>query len=201
MLDTLRRIAFFSALAFLATVALSASPARAQDSGDYGGGDEADVTAPDAPPRDTSLPTAEDAEDREAGKLTYDPEGRRDPFRPLTGEAPAEEERSQFAGTLRGLLWDQAKLTAILRTPSGPVAMFEGGADKRGYTAREGDRFWNGIVYRIDFETGTVTVREELSDPRLLKPYRDHPIPLHPNEVPGGSPSSAARAARGARSR
>lgn len=131
-----------------------------------------------APPE----PTVEDAEDIETGTLTYDPEGRRDPFRPLTGEAPAEEERSQYAGTLRGLLWDQAKLTAILRTPSGPVAMFEGGAEKKGYTARVGDRFWNGVIYEIDYTTATVTVREELDDPRLLKPYRDHPLPLHPNE-------------------
>ena len=127
-------------------------------------------------------PSVEDAEDIRSGQLKYDPEGRRDPFAPLTGEAPAEEERSKYKDSLRGLLWDQAKLTAIIRTPGGPIAMFEGGAQKMGFPASEGDRFWNAVVYRIDYEAATVTVREELDDPRLLKPYRDHPIPLHPNE-------------------
>lgn len=124
-------------------------------------------------------------EEEDLGKISYDPQGRRDPFRPLTGEAPAEEERSQYKGQLRGLLWDQAKLTAIVRTPNGNVAMFEGGPNKEGYPARVGDRFWDAMLFDIDYAEGSVTVRQELDDPRLLKPYRDHIIPINPNQPTG----------------
>ena len=115
-------------------------------------------------------------------KISYDPQGRRDPFRPLTGEAADTDKRKQYEGTLRGLLLAEVKLTSIVHTPRGNIATFEGGPKKEGYVARVGDQFWNGTVVDINFETKSVVIREQLNDPRLLKPYRDQVIELTSEE-------------------
>lgn len=137
--------------------------------------------------------TTQEEDDRADG-LTYDSQGRRDPFRPLTGDRGSDDERSVHEGTLRGLLWQEVRLTTIMATPTGNLAMFEGGPKREGYVAREGDRFWNAFVYRIDSDNATVVVREELDDPRLLKPYRDWPINLY-----GTTPQQTQQQARGRR--
>lgn len=166
-------------LAAVAVLAL-AVPSRAQE----GGQEPADESPAGETPGGvvpTPAPALDDEElaraDRE-DQLTYDPRGRRDPFRALTGLVDVTEERKKYEGTLRGLLWTEVKLTAIFKTPKGNIATFEGGVKKTGYFAHQGDRFWNAIVHSIDYDNSTVTIREELDDPRLLKPYRDHPITL-----------------------
>ena len=119
----------------------------------------------------------------------YDPEGRRDPFRPLTGEAADSDRRKEFEHELYGRLLSEVKLTSIVKTTRGNIATFEGGPKKEGYFARVGDKFWDGQVIEINYESHTVVVRQQLNDPRLIKPFRDQVIALYgedENAKPGG---------------
>lgn len=109
----------------------------------------------------------------------YDPEGRRDPFRPLTGEAADSDLRKKYEGQLQGRLLSEVRLTSIVKTTRGNIATFEGGPKKEGYFARVGDKFWDGQVIEINYETHTVVVRQQLNDPRLIKPFRDQVIALY----------------------
>lgn len=123
----------------------------------------------------TPPPTGED--DEEGGTSPpsrYDPEGRRDPFRPLVGPGQLQtlaEEKCE--GELRCITLQEVKLTSIVKTPKGNLCLLEGGPRKEGFYAKEGDRLKNGYVFRIDPDRLVVTIREELDDKRLLKPYRD----------------------------
>lgn len=143
-----------------------------------------------APSPTTDAGDEPDAAPEEVRGLTYDPEGRRDPFRALTGEA-ADEERRKYEGTPKGRLLSEVKLTSILRHPEGNIAVFEGGPKKEGYFMRVGDEFWDAQLVRIDFDTMTVVVRQKVEDPRLIKQWRDFPIPLWTEEERKGGTSTA----------
>ena len=79
------------------------------------------------------------------------------------------------------MLVAEVKLTAILKHPSGNVATFEGGPKREGFFCRAGDRLRDGHVLTIDFENNQVVLRQELSDPRLLRPYRDFVLKVFPD--------------------
>lgn len=149
-------------------------------------GTTADLTAP-LPDEGDDLEGAD-----EARGLGYDPEKRRDPFRPLTGEAADTELRKKFEGQLRGLLLSEVKLVAILKHPAGNIATLEGGPKKQGYFARIGDELWDAQVVRIDPETGTVVVRQKLEDPRLIKQWRDIPLQLLTDEEKANEGASSS---------
>ena len=151
------------------------------------------ATSPGIAPTPTTGEAA-DAEPtpEEVRGLTYDPEGRRDPFRPLTGEAADSEIRRKFEGTPKGRLLSEVKLTSILRHPDGNIAVFEGGPKKEGYFMHVGDEFWDAQIVRIDFDTMTVVVRQKVEDPRLIKQWRDFPIPLWTEEERKGGTSSTS---------
>jgi hypothetical protein len=129
---------------------------------------------------------APDADDAEGGDdvrgISYDPEGRRDPFRALTGEAADTEARKKFEGTLKGRLLNEVKLTSILKHPAGNIATFEGGPKKEGYFARAGSEFWDAEVVRVDADSLLVVVRQKVDDPRSIKQWRDIVIPLWSDE-------------------
>ena len=158
------------------------TPARGGALGGYQGGESgaptSDLTAPELSP-DTGDLFEEGLGGEDLPRGGYDPEGRRDPFRPLTGEAADTEKRAQYEGMLQGRLLAEVKLTSIVRTPSGNIATFEGGPKKEGYFARVGDKFWDGQVIDINYDSHTVVVRQQLNDPRLIKPYRDQVIALY----------------------
>jgi hypothetical protein len=122
----------------------------------------------------------------------YDPEGRRDPFRALTGEAADSDLRKQYEGRLQGRLLSEVKLTSIVKTTRGNIATFEGGPKKEGYFARVGDKLWDGQVIEINYDSHTVVVRQQLNDPRLIKPFRDQVIALY-GEDESAKPGSGRR--------
>ena len=174
-------------------------PSSGVDPDSGAGGAEPAAAAPAAPTASQPLvaPTGEgtDALDAEEGdadmpRSGYDPEGRRDPFRPLTGEAADSDERKKFEHTLFGRLLAEVKLTSIVKTSRGNIATFEGGPTKEGYFAHVGDKFWDGQVIEINYESKTVVVRQQLNDPRLIKTYRDQVIPLYSDAdvESGGAP-------------
>ena len=52
------------------------------------------------------------------------------------------------------------------------VAFFNG-SDNKGYFLRVGDRVYDGTVIAIDARRGVVTFRQQVDDPRRIKPYID----------------------------
>ena len=104
--------------------------------------------------------------------FTYDPAGRRDPFEPLIktlGGGPAGKRPKGIAG----MLVSEIDLKGIaVDTVGDPVALFRG-SDNRGYRLRIGDIVYDGRVLSIDYIGGVVVFRQQVDDPRRIKPYRD----------------------------
>jgi Tfp pilus assembly protein PilP len=137
-----------------------------------------------APPKPTPLPGEAESpidtstverilrgdEAVEAGQgFTYDPAGRRDPFRSLLARQ-AKEELGQRPPGLRGMGIDEIKLQGILKLPEGYVAMVQG-TDNMSYLVRPGSVLYDGTVEQI--EPGKVVFKMQVADPKSLKPYRE----------------------------
>ena len=101
--------------------------------------------------------------------FTYDPAGRRDPFRSLLARQ-AKEELGQRPPGLRGMGIEEIKLQGILRIPEGYVAMIQG-TDNMSYLIRPGTVLYDGTVELI--EQGKVVFKMQVADPKSLKPYRE----------------------------
>lgn len=100
----------------------------------------------------------------------YAPGGRRDPFRPLF---PAGTRPDQRPPGLAGMLVAELDLVGVINdTRDGDVVVVDG-PDSKGYFLRVGDEVFDGTVIAIDTRLGTVTFRQEIDDPRRIKPYRD----------------------------
>jgi hypothetical protein len=103
------------------------------------------------------------------GGFTYDPAGRRDPFRSLLRGLPKEELEQRPPG-LRGMGVEEIKLTGIMKLPEGYVAMVQG-TDNLSYLIRPGTILYDGTVEKI--EPGQVVFKLQIADPKSLKPYRE----------------------------
>ena len=114
----------------------------------------------------------EDSEAVLAGRgFTYDPAGRRDPFRSLVDplNAPAHGPRPRG---IAGMLISEVDLVGIVQKGKEAVAFFNG-SDNKGYFLHVGDTLFDGKIIRIDRSSGTVMFRQDVNDPRSIKPYRD----------------------------
>jgi hypothetical protein len=112
-------------------------------------------------------------EDLLAGRqFSYDPAGRRDPFRSLFEEVAIRRKgpRPRGAG---GMLIAELELTGIVRDTHGGNIAVVMGTDAKGYFLHVGDEVYDGSVIAIDPSAGTVSFRQQVDDPRLIKPYRD----------------------------
>ena len=134
------------------------------------------------PPAPAPTPAGQDAEtinkimqDNEAmlsGRgFTYDPAGRRDPFRSLVDAANTVGKGPRPRG-IAGMLISEVDLVGIVQKGKGALAFFNG-SDNKGYFLRVGDGLYDGKIIRIDRRTGTVVFRQDINDPRSIKPYRD----------------------------
>jgi hypothetical protein len=145
----------------------------------------AQEAAPAAPPQETGQPPAGGAGDADtinrimqdneamlAGRgFTYDPAGRRDPFRSLVDAANTIGKGPRPRG-IAGMLISEVDLVGIVAKGKGSIAFFNG-SDNKGYFLRVGDALYDGKIVRIDRRTGTVVFRQDINDPRSIKPYRD----------------------------
>lgn len=114
-------------------------------------------------------------------RFSYDPAGRRDPFRSLFEEQAMRRKGPRPRG-VSGMLVTEIELTGIVRDPrKGDIAVFTG-TDNKGYFLRVGDEVYDGTLLAIDGGSGTVTFRQQVDDPRLIKPYRDVVKRLVPQE-------------------
>jgi len=114
----------------------------------------------------------EDSEAVLAGRgFTYDPAGRRDPFRSLVDPLNAPTHGPRPRG-IAGMLISEVDLVGIVQKGKEAVAFFNG-SDNKGYFLHVGDTLFDGKIIRIDRASGTVMFRQDVNDPRSIKPYRD----------------------------
>jgi Tfp pilus assembly protein PilP len=103
--------------------------------------------------------------------FTYDPAGRRDPFRSLVDALNSQQKGPRPRG-IAGMLISEVDLVGIVQKGKGYIAFFNG-SDNKGYFLRVGDTLYDGKIIRIDRRTGSVVFRQDVNDPRSIKPYRD----------------------------
>ncbi len=141
--------------------------------------EETPAPAPGTPaggvPQETSDTINRIMQDNEAmlaGRgFTYDPAGRRDPFRSLVDALNSPQKGPRPRG-IAGMLISEVDLVGIVQKGKGHIAFFNG-SDNKGYFLKVGDALYDGKIIRIDRRTGTVVFRQDVNDPRSIKPYRD----------------------------
>lgn len=104
--------------------------------------------------------------------FSYDPAGRRDPFRSLLDglDAPDEDEGRVRPPGLPGMLIEELRLEGIIETPGGILA-FVLGRDNLSYIIRPGTKLYNGEVK--DIQSDRVVFRQQANDPKQLRPYEE----------------------------
>jgi len=113
-------------------------------------------------------------------RYSYEPAGRRDPFRSLVEKVSIDFNGPRPKG-ISGMLIAEVDLVGIVDDPEGDLAFFNG-SDNRGYFMRVGDKMYDGTITRIDGKRGRVIFRQEVNDPRLIKPFREVVKELNPGE-------------------
>lgn len=113
------------------------------------------------------------------GGFSYDPSGRRDPFKPIGLEKPGPDNPDvpplQRVGlteiNLIGIMWGGFGYTAMVQTPDG-----------KGYTIRRGTKIGpnNGVVSSIT--ENSIVVRESYRDVYGKEQVREHMKRLHTKE-------------------
>lgn len=166
-------VAWFVATAVLTLLAAATAPTFPMSQGDTDPeppGD-ADVGATDASgPKETVEAILQQQEELLRGqRFTYDPGNRRDPFQSLYEKVRDNDPRPPG---IEGMSLDEIDLTGIVENPGGNLAYFTG-SDNKGYFLRVGQRVYKATMIAIDPKTGSVTFREQVDDPRQIKPYRD----------------------------
>jgi len=167
-----RQWVWLTAIVVLTLLVAASSPAvRAQE----------EAMAPDQPVAEPEASTGETAveeilrqqEDLITGQMfSYNPEGRRDPFRSLY-ESLGPTQGGKRPQGVAGMLVAELDLTGVVNDPRGGDVVVVMGSDNKGYFLRAGDEVYDGTVIAIDTRLGTVTFRQPIDDPRSIKPYRD----------------------------
>jgi type IV pilus assembly protein PilP len=125
---------------------------------------------PGAPIESPGQALLEQEESALAGRAyTYDPAGRRDPFRSLLVRSDQRGGAQRPPG-IAGLSIDDIVLHGIWKTRSGHIAQVRG-TDNKSYLLRAGDLLYDGEVIRVG--PNEVTFRQNLNDPQSVKPFRD----------------------------
>lgn len=120
------------------TLSFAAAGLVAQQAGQPADSDTAEPTQPTADLEAMLEPSFD------SDSYTYDPQGRRDPFRSLIG-------RTRVAGAETGIgtyLIEEIDVQGIVRTRDGYIAMVTG-PENQGYSLRVGDKVFDGEVVRI----------------------------------------------------
>jgi len=100
---------------------------------------------------------------------TYDPAGRRDPFRSLLVR---EQNRgcAERPPGIAGIAIDDLVVHGIWKTRAGYVAQIRA-TDNKSYLIRAGDLLYDGEVTRVG--PNEVSFRQNLNDPQSVKPFRE----------------------------
>ncbi|HEV8611275.1 MAG TPA: hypothetical protein VGS98_14565 [Thermoanaerobaculia bacterium] len=142
------------------------------------------VTSAADPPRPTPVPTpaptpaprspgeamiAQDEEALSGRSYSYDPAGRRDPFRSLLVR-PEDRARGERPPGIAGMSIDDVAVHGIWKVRSGYVAQVRG-TDNKSYLVRSGDLLYDGEVTRVG--PNEVVFRQNINDPQSVKPFRE----------------------------
>lgn len=106
--------------------------------------------------------------------LSYDSEGRRDPFRSLVQQrqqrrvVETPEERPEGVA---GLLIDEIEVEGVFILPEGPVAQIQSPSEQTSFLLRPGDQLWDGDVLEITLQE--IIFKQTVNDPTALKPFRE----------------------------
>ena len=119
----------------------------------------------------------EDAVLAGAAATSYDPEGRRDPFRSLLERNVVDDQRPRPPG-VPGLLIDEVDLEGIFLKDGVWVAMVRAGNNETSYLLRAGDELFDGDVLRINLDE--VVFKQIVNDPKIFKPFREVVKKLNP---------------------
>jgi hypothetical protein len=177
---TKRHIGWWTAAGALILVAGWTAPARAADEAtspeaqaEAARAAKAQAEAQQKEGQQTVETILRQQEDLLAGRqFSYDPGGRRDPFRSLFDEVAMRKSGPRPRGAA-GMLVAELDLTGIVRDSRGGNIAVVTGTDNKGYFLHVGDDVYDGSVIAIDPAVGAVTFRQQVDDPRLIKPYRD----------------------------
>lgn len=112
------------------------------------------------------------------GAYTYDPGGRRDPFKSLLAVADTPDFRGPRPEGVPGLLIDEVDLIGIFKTSSGYMAQVQPANHQKSYSLREGDQLYDGSV--VSISENEVVFHQIVQDPTALKPFRDVVKKLNP---------------------
>ena len=106
---------------------------------------------------------------------TYDPAGRRDPFRSLLVR-PEDRALGARPPGVAGMSIDEIVIYGIWKTRSGYVAQVRA-TDNKSYLVRQGDLLYDGEVTRVG--PNEVVFRQNINDPQSVKPFREVTKQLH----------------------
>ena len=73
---------------------------------------------------------------------------------------------------IAGMLISEVDLVGIVQKGKQAIAFFNG-SDNKGYFMKVGEALYDGKITKIDRKTGTVVFRQDVNDPRSIKPFRD----------------------------
>lgn len=103
--------------------------------------------------------------------FSYDPAGRRDPFRSLLGGfEDADEAVEERPPGLPGMLVEELRVEGIIQTPSGIIAFVQG-RDNYSYIIRPGTKLYNGEVKEI--LPDRVVFKQQVNDPKQIRPFEE----------------------------
>ena len=157
-------------LSFVVMVMLVAGVALAQDPALEADTEEAVAAEPAAGalPFDDVL-TDEDLLRPEG--YTYDPGGRRDPFRSLVADRSRVRERGPRPEGIPGLLIDEIDVTGVFVLAEGPVAQIRSTDQEQSFLLREGDQLFDGDV--VSISALEIVFKQIVDDPTAIKPFRE----------------------------
>jgi Tfp pilus assembly protein PilP len=137
------------------------------------------VPTPPTPPSAIQSPGQAMIEQEEAALqgrgYTYDPAGRRDPFRSLLVRPEDRALGARPAG-IAGMSIDEVVIYGIWKTRNGYVAQVRA-TDNKSYLVRQGDLLYDGEVVRVG--PNEVVFRQNINDPQSVKPFREVTKQLH----------------------
>lgn len=111
--------------------------------------------------------------------FSYDPGGRRDPFKSLLAPAQVSDFRGPRPEGIPGLLIDEVTMTGIFRTDAGYVAQVQAADKERSFLLKRGDQLYDGDVVRIT--DNEIVFQQIVRDPTALKPFREVVKTLNPD--------------------
>ena len=162
-----RSIAFAALLILASATALAQAPAAAP----------APTPKPTAPagviapvPESPGQSMIEGEESALSGRAySYDPAGRRDPFRSLLVREQNKGGVERPPG-IAGISIDDLVVHGIWKTKSGYVAQIRA-TDNKSYLIRAGDLLYDGEVVRVG--PNEIVFRQNINDPQSVKPFRE----------------------------